>query len=129
MAKGHRRVSIDGFADAIMDALSEYGDYIDQTVVRDAVHATAEETAEIISQGAPRRTGAYAGSITSGFIKRRGRKYTETVYADAPGYRLAHLLERPHATRNGGRTRAFPHWSNGDSGIVDRLIKHIKERL
>lgn len=129
MAKGSKRVSIDGFADAIMDALSEYGDYIDQTVVRDAVHATAEETAEIISQGAPRRTGAYAGSITSDFIKRRGRKYTETVYADAPGYRLAHLLERPHATRNGGRTRSFPHWSNGDSGIVDRLIKHIKERL
>lgn len=127
MAKGNKRVSIDGFADAIMDALSEYGDYIDQTVVRDAVHATAEETAEIISQGAPRRTGAYAGSITSGFIKRRGRKYTETVYADAPGYRLAHLLERPHATRNGGRTQAFPHWANGDSGIVERLIKHIKE--
>ena len=42
MAKGNKRVSIDGFADAIMDALSEYGDYIDQTVVRDAVHATAE---------------------------------------------------------------------------------------
>lgn len=129
MAKGNKRVSIDGFSDAIMDALSEYGDYIDQTVVRDAVHATAEETAEIISQGAPRRTGAYAGSIMAGFVKRRGRKYTETVYADAPWYRLSHLLERPHATRNGGRTRAFPHWANGDSGIVERLIKHIKEGL
>ena len=35
----------------------------------------------------------------------------------------------PPATRNGGRTRAFPHWANGDSGIVERLIKHIKEGL
>lgn len=128
-AKKIRNVNVDKFADVIMAELSEYGDYIDQTVVKNAVHKTAEETAEIVASAAPRRTGAYAGSITSGASKRRGRKYTETVYADAPHYRLTHLLERPHATRNGGRTRSFPHWKRGEGSVVERLIANIKEGL
>lgn len=127
--KTNRKVTIDNFADAIMAELSEYGDYIDQTVVKNAVHKTAEETAEIVAAAAPVRTGAYSRSITYGEPKRSGRKYTETVYADAPHYRLTHLLERPHATRNGGRTRAFPHWSTGEEGIIPRFIKNLKELL
>lgn len=127
--KTNRKVTIDNFADAIMAELSEYGDYIDQTVVKNAVHKTAEETAEIVAAAAPVRTGAYSRSITYGEPKRSGRKYTETVYADAPHYRLTHLLERPHATRNGGRTRAFPHWATGEEGIIPRFIKNLKELL
>lgn len=130
--KTNRKVTIDNFAEAIMAELSEYGDYIDQTVVKNAVHKTAEETAEIVSAAAPVRKsggGAYKGSITAGVPKRSGRKYTETVYADAPHYRLTHLLERPHATRNGGRTRAFPHWATGEEGIIPRFIKNLKELL
>lgn len=127
--KTNRKVTIDNFADAIMAELSEYGDYIDQTVVKNAVHKTAEETAEIVAAAAPVRTGAYNRSITYGEPKRSGRKYTETVYAESPHYRLTHLLERPHATRNGGRTRAFPHWSTGEDGIIPRFIKNLKELL
>lgn len=127
--KTNRKVTIDNFAEAIMDELSEYGDYIDQTVVKNAVHKTAEETAEIVAAAAPVRTGAYKGSITYGEPKRSGRKYTETVYADAPHYRLTHLLERSHATRNGGRSAAFPHWKNGASDLIARFIKNLKELL
>lgn len=127
--KNNRKVTIDNFAEAIMEELSEYGGYIDQTVVKNAVHKTAEETAEIVAAAAPVRTGAYNRSITYGEPKRSGRKYTETVYAEDPHYRLTHLLERPHATRNGGRTRAFPHWSTGEEGIIPRFIKNLKELL
>lgn len=130
--KVKRKVTIDNFAEAIMEELAEYGDYVDQTVVKNAVHKTAEETAEIVAAAAPVRKsggGAYKGSITAGVPKRSGRKYTETVYADAPHYRLTHLLERSHATRNGGRSGAFPHWENGASDLVARFIKNLKELL
>lgn len=130
MAKKTKRVTVDKFASEIQKTLHEFGDYIDQTVVTDAVHKTAQETAEIIAKEAPKRGGGfYSKSITSGFSNRKGHKYTETVFADAPFYRLTHLLEKPHATRNGGRTRAFPHWETGENGIVERLITHIKEGL
>lgn len=128
-SKAKRKITIDNFAETIMEELAEYGDYIDQTAVKNAVHKTAEETAEIVAAGAPVRTGAYKGSITCGEPKRSGRKYTETVYADAPHYRLTHLLERPHATRNGGRSNAYPHWKNGENDLIARFIKNLKELL
>lgn len=129
MAKRAKRVTIDKFASEIRKTLQEYGDYIDQTVVTEAVHSTAQETADIIAKAAPKRDGKYAESISAGFTNRKGHKYTETVYSDSPFYRLPHLLERPHATRNGGRTRAFPHWETGENGVLERLITHIKEGL
>ena len=124
-----KRVSIDKFAEAVQEALTDYADYVDGPVVVDAVHKTAEETAEVISGAAPKKTGEYAASITSGVPERKQKRYTETVYAESPQYRLTHLLERPHATRRGGRTRAFPHWSTGESGVLERLISNIKGAL
>lgn len=125
-----RRCSVDQFAAAVQEALGEFQDYVDSAVVAEAVHKTAEETADVISSAAPSRPGgAYKESITSGYSERRGKKYTETVYAESPGYRLAHLLERSHATRDGGRTREFPHWATGESGVLERLISNIKEAL
>ena len=124
-----KRVNTDNFAYALMEALEDYGGYIGDVVVRKAVHDTAEETAEIISNAAPRRTGAYADSVQAGYPQRRSNKYTETVYASAPYYRLTHLLERPHATRNGGRTAPKVHWATGNDGIIPRFVGHLKERL
>lgn len=124
-----KRVSTDEFADAIMDILDEYGGYVGDTVVQRAVHKTAEETAEAIAAAAPRRTGRYSESITSGKPNQRGKKYTETVYADAPYYRLTHLLERPHATRSGGRTTPKPHWVSGMNSVAGRFVKNLKEAL
>lgn len=44
-----------------------------------------------------------------GYSTERGRgKITVTVH-NKTNYRLTHLLEKGHALRNGGRTRAIPH--------------------
>ncbi len=122
-----KRVKVDDLYDALQEVLSEELDYVDQTVVKDAIHQTAEETAADVRAGAPEKTGAYKDSITAGSAKRRGHTYSETVYASI--YRLPHLLERPHATRNGGRTAGKPHWAPAAEKIRERLIKHIKEGL
>lgn len=129
MAKNKKKVPIDKFADELQKALEEFSDYVDSTVVVKATQQTAEETAQAIASAAPKKTGAYAASITSGPLQRKGHVYKEVVYANAPHFRLTHLLERSHALRNGGRTRPFPHWAKGEAGVVDKLISHIKEGL
>lgn len=129
MAKRIKKVKIDNFRAELEKALQEFADYVDSTVVKNATHKTAEETAEVIAKEAPKRTGQYSGTITSGYRQQKNHIYTETVYADAPGYRLTHLLEKGHASRSGGRVQAYPHWETGEKGIPERLITHIKEEL
>lgn len=57
--------------------------------------------------------------------------YTKNItwYASGKEYRLTHLLEKGHATRNGGRTRAFPHIKYGDEYAKSELPKRIKEAI
>lgn len=56
-------------------------------------------------------------------------KKTETGYIIAnKKYQLTHLLENGHQTANGGRTRAFPHWSTAQKK-VDDAVKEINDKL
>lgn len=129
MANKIKRVKIDKFASEVQQILREFGDYIDQTAVKNATHKTAVQTAEVISDAAPKRTGEYAKTITSGYKQQKTHFYSETIYAESPGYRLAHLLEKGHAKRNGGRVQAYPHWKTGENGVEEKMIANLKEEL
>lgn len=44
-------------------------------------------------------------------------------------YQLAHLLEKGHALRGGGRTRAFPHIAEAAEHGESKLLENIKKHL
>lgn len=124
-----KRVNIDGFQAAVADILAEYGERVASVAMVNAIHEVAQETASIVAEGAPVRTGAYRNSITAGYPERKQGKYSETVYADAPHHRVTHLLEKGHATRSGGHTAPIPHWENGERDLGERLVTKISEEL
>ena len=120
-------VSIDGLADAISDTLQQYSDAVIDGVKK-AEDVTAKECRENLEADSPvGATGKY----------KKGWKVTVTK--DTPlekhtvihnkEYRLTHLLEDGHATRNGGRTKAEPHIKKNEEKANAAFEKRVEEVL
>lgn len=73
------------------------------------------------------RTGDYNRSWK--VKKQGGYNYVHNVIYNDKHYRLTHLLEYGHATRNGGRTRAFPHINNVDRYVCEEFEKKVEEAI
>lgn len=100
-------IRIDDLLKAVQGELAEYANEVTEDV-KESVKDVAKETVKEVKRRSPVRSGAYKKS------------WGQTQVYDGPGgirivihnkkhYRLTHLLEKGHALRNGGRTRAFPH--------------------
>ena len=126
-------MSVDAFADEIVKTLREY---------RNAVNVDVEKIANKVGKDAVKRvkenaeaagiggTGEYVKSITSKKLKSASALYSgRVIYAEAPHYRLTHLLEYGHATVNGGRTRAFPHWSEAEKAAAQQFERELKGEI
>lgn len=129
MGKVGGKTNIDKIADAVMAELNEYEKLVADDGLRSAIDNTAKEAVDILHSTSPKRTGDYAKSwaIEKG-SKDRGR-YNVTVYAEAPEYRLTHLLEKGHAKVNGGRVRAIPHIADVEKSLPDLMEKYLREAL
>lgn len=119
--------SIDNLADEIMKGLTEYSDLTDESMKK-AVRKTATSVKKEISANAPKRTGKYAKSWTSKKIKETSHSLEMTVHSKNR-YQLAHLLEKGHAKRGGGRVSGRPHIAPAEENGVQMLEKLIEEAL
>lgn len=123
-----RTVSIGEMADAIMEDLQEYADAaaID---VKAAVRKSANTVKRQIGEKAPvGKTGRYAKSWRVKTTEENSQKLVQTVHSPKR-YMLAHLLEKGHAKRNGGRTRAIPHIAPAEQAGVEQLESLIRRAL
>ena len=119
--------SIDVMADEIMKGLTEYADLAD-TAMKKAVRKSATQVKNEISANAPKRTRAYAKSWTAKKTKENSHSLEMTVHSKNR-YQLAHLLEKGHAKRGGGRVSGKPHIAPAEETGVQLLEHLIKEAL
>lgn len=75
------------------------------------------------------RTGEYRKSITHTKPTTKNHYTSTKIWGGSKHYRLTHLLEHGHATKNGGRTRAFPHFEIGQEWIDQHYVKEMEDRL
>lgn len=126
MATG-KRVKIDAFGSAISKILDEYGDHVGMET-REAVKKVAKIAKKETQEGANVRTGKYKKGWTV-TEKADGRFRTEAIVHNRTRYQLAHLLEKGHALRRGGRTygsvKAYPHIAIAEQ----HAIKNMEEAL
>ncbi len=119
--------SIDDMASEIMKGLTEYADLAD-TAMKKAVRKTATSVKKEISANAPKRTGKYAKSWTTKKVKENSHSLEITVHSK-DRYQIAHLLEKGHAKRNGGRVAGKPHIALAEENGADLLESLIEKEL
>ena len=119
--------TVDAMADEIMKGLTEYADLAD-TSMKKAVRKSATQVKNEISANAPKDTGKYAKSWTAKKTKENSHSLEMTVHSKNR-YQLAHLLEKGHAKRGGGRVFGKPHIAPAEETGVQLLEHLIKEAL
>ena len=119
-----RMTTVDAMADEIMKGLTEYADLAD-TSMKKVVRKTAKSVKDEISANAPKRTGAYSKSWTAKKTKENSHSL-EMIVHSKNRYQLAHLLEKGHAKRGGGRVSGKPHIAPAEENGV-QLLEHLIE--
>ena len=119
--------SIDDLASEIMKGLTEYAELAD-FAMKKAVRQTAASVKKEISANAPTRTGKYAKSWITKKTAENSHKL-EMVVHSKDRYQIAHLLEKGHAKRNGGRVEGKPHIAPAEEHGEDLLESLIRKEL
>ena len=96
--------------------------------MKKAVRKTATSVKNEISANAPVKSGRYKKSWTAKKTKENSHTLEMTVHSK-DRYQLAHLLEKGHAKRNGGRVAGKPHIAPAEENGADMLESLIKKEL
>jgi len=123
----NRTVSIDEMAAAINEGLQEYAT-LASSEMKKAVRKSAKTVKDQISANAPKRTGAYAKSWTVTRTAESSQSLQMTVHS-TNRYQLAHLLEKGHAKRGGGRVAGRPHIAPAETAGEELLVQMIEKAL
>ena len=119
--------SIDNLAEEVMKGLQEYSELADDEMKK-AVRKMATSVKKEISANAPHDTGTYAKSWTSSKVKETSHNLQMTVHS-RNRYRLAHLLEKGHAKRGGGRVEGHPHIAPAEKNGEELLESLIRKAI
>ena len=117
-------ISIDEMAKAVVENLDKYKN-LAADELKKAVKSAAKTVISEIKEHAPVKTGTYAKSWKSKTTSENAR----SAELSADMFRLAHLLEKGHAKRGGGRVKAFPHIAPAEEKGAEQLERDIKAAL
>lgn len=111
--------------DAVMEALSDYRDEVNEGV-RKAIQKQANEDVLELKATSPKKTGKYASGWAKKVVENNASVYDVVVYnKEKPG--LTHLLENGHAKVNGGFVPGIVHIKPVEEESNDKLLEKVEE--
>lgn len=122
-------ISADKLAAEIMRQMREYTEEA-KKVTRKVASKASWEAVNLLKEASPKSEGG--GEYAENWSRTKD-KYDITVYNKGPTYRIAHLLEKGHQLRRGGRkvgeVRAYPHIEKVEKECVEYYIEELERRL
>ena len=122
-------IKSDELASTITDWLTKYGEEATK-VAKEAVDEMTDEVMKETKSHITWQDKVYSSNfqIKKSFEDKRNKR--NTWYVKPPYYRLTHLLEFGHVTRNGTtRTKAYPHVRYGQEILDERFENLMKEKF
>lgn len=112
---------MDDLSDLIVQSLVEYSEELEQELEQEKEEIADEAVEELRSNSPHGRRGKYAKGW------RKTKQGTGWIVHNKEA-RLTHLLEKGHAKRNGGRTKAQPHIQNVEERVIKRFENNVIKR-
>lgn len=121
-----KSVKIEDLSNAIREELEIYDRDIAQKIKRQAVKSI-KQCVETTKLTAPvgKRTKHYRDDIAWRTLEDTYRKTVVQWYVKAPNYRLSHLLNNGHATKNGGRVEG----TNFITRAHDETVRDYEKKI
>jgi hypothetical protein len=121
-------ITIDQLGEAITAQLNTFETSVREGVKK-AVDKTMTEMVKETQANAQERPGGgrYKKSIGAVVGENTLMRYSKVWRVKAPHYRLAHLLDKGHATRNGGRYSGNAHVANAERHAVEAFQRRLEE--
>lgn len=122
-----KNINADGFAKAINEILAEYGDDVEDILVKVLPEVANEARDKVEQTGNPKWT-RYNQGWSVDFGKTRQYTVNATVH-NATDYQLTHLLEYSHPMPQGGTSRAYPHIAPVNEWVHEEVVKKVEDAL
>jgi len=121
-------IKVEQLNEAIQNALQDYhADLVKKLKkeTKSAIKMLVKTTKETAPVG--EREKHYRDYIASRTVKDTEVGIVMQWYVKAPAYRLSHLLENGHATRNGGRVKGTNFISNAVNTVVKDYVQKVEK--
>lgn len=117
-------IHIDALAHEIVKSLDGYTEQVVEGIQRERKTA-AKKAVAALKETSSKKSGEYGSSWGQTEEEHRGQK-SSTVIHNKKHYRLTHLLENGHYTRNGGWAAARPHIKAVEESVIEEFVEGVK---